>query len=577
MPVLAGWLLLVAGLGVAAIGVEGKVQPSLLLVPGTESSHWEQVRKGSFNESLIVLLAGPAREIDRQGPRLAAALEARPGTRAISPWTASAEQLRRLRPSPTQAAIDIDLKLPPGGNINTVVEPLDRFVKSHVQPPLHEYLAGIPSLGSEVNKSSIDALHKGEMIAVPILILVVLLIFRSPIAAGIPLLIAGGTVVMGFGLISLILSFTNLDAVVLSAASMLGLALGVDYSLLIVTRFRSCLAEGYAPRQAASIAANTAGRTANFAGFVLLAITVVAFLLSPGSILLSMAIGMSVVTVLSMLGAILLAPAMTSLLGHRVNRWQIGGPPAEDGGLIARIVARVSGRAALATGLLAVVLGLLASPVLGLETTPPDPRVLPKGSEGLAAFDALRAAHFGPEIDVALAAPNGTLLDPGRLREIAGLEQAIARLPLVKAVTGPGLIADATADLRRAPEQIGRSRRDLAAAQDELSTRSRQLDRARREARVQADDVARGLRSAEGLLANGKSLLSAAGSHAGDVTRLRTGLSAAQAGARELASGTRTLSSQAQLLAGALGEIQKRVQALVPAIVQGQSALSDAE
>ena len=91
----------------------------------------------------------------------------------------------------------------------------------------------------------------------------------------------------------------------LSAASMLGLALGVDYSLLIVTRFRSSLAEGHAPRQAASIAANTAGRTANFAGIVLLAITAVAFFLSPGTILLSMAIGMSVVTVLSMLGAIL--------------------------------------------------------------------------------------------------------------------------------------------------------------------------------------------------------------------------------------------------------------------------------
>ena len=108
---------------------------------------------------------------------------------------------------------------------------------------------------------------------------------------------------------------------------MLGLALGVDYSLLIVTRFRSSLAEGHAPRQAASIAANTAGRTANFAGIVLLAITAVAFFLSPGTILLSMAIGMSVVTVLSMIGAIVVAPAATSLLGHRVNKWQIGGAP----------------------------------------------------------------------------------------------------------------------------------------------------------------------------------------------------------------------------------------------------------
>jgi putative drug exporter of the RND superfamily len=577
VPVLVGWVVIVAALGLAARSAEDRVQPSLLFVPGTESTHWRDVRKGSFNESLIALLVGPAAAIDKQGPRLATALQARPGTRAISPWSANVKQLQALRPSPTQAAISIDLKIPPGGNINTVVGPLERFVQSNVRPPLRAHVAGIPSLGSEVNKSSIEALHKGEMIAIPILILVVLLVFRSPIAAAIPLLIAGGTVVMGFGVISLIAARTSLDAVALSAASMLGLALGVDYSLLIVTRFRSSLAEGHPPRQAASIAANTAGRTASFAGMVLLAITVVAFLLSPGSILLSMAIGMSVVTVLSMLGAILLAPAMTSLLGHRVNRWQFGGAPSEEGGLIARIVARVSGRAALATGLLAALLLVVAAPVLGIQTTPPDPRVLPKNSEGLKAFDALRAAHFGPEIDVALAAPNGTLLDPGRLQKITDLEHAIARLPLIKAVTGPGLIADATAGVRRAPKQIGKSRKDLVSAQDELTARSRQLNRARKEARRQADDVARGLQSAQALLNNGSSLLAAAGSHTGDVNRLRTGLTAAQDGATQLASGTRTLSSQAKLLAGALGEVQKRVDSLVPAIVTGQTALRDAE
>ena len=61
---------------------------------------------------------------------------------------------------------------------------------------------------------------------------------------------------------------------------------------------------------------------------MLLAITAVAFLLSPGTVLLSMALGMSVVTVLSMIGAILVAPAATSLLGHRINKWQIGRAPA---------------------------------------------------------------------------------------------------------------------------------------------------------------------------------------------------------------------------------------------------------
>jgi putative drug exporter of the RND superfamily len=577
VPVLVGWALVVLALGLIGRGVEGKVQPSLLFIPGTESSHWRDVRKGSFNESLIVLLVGPAREIERQGPRLGDALQRRPGTRAISAWSPRAKQVQALRPSPTEAAISIDLRIPPGGNINTVIGPLEDFVHAQVHPPVRAHLAGIPSLGSEVNKSSIDALHKGELIAAPILILVLLLVFRSPVAAGVPLLIAAGTVVMGFGVISLILKFADLDAVALSAASMIGLALGVDYSLLIVTRFRSSLAAGDAPKQAASIAANTAGRTANFAGMVLLAITVVAFFLSPGTILLSMAIGMSVVTVLSMIGAIVVTPAAVSLLGHRVNKWQLGRAPAEEGGAISRIVARVSRRAALAAALLVALLLLIAAPVLGIETTPADPRVLPKDSPGLAAFYALRKAHFGPEIDIALAAPRGTLLDPERLAQIGHLERQIKALPLIRAVTGPGLIADATSQVRQAPKQIGKSRRDLTAAESELTSRSRQLDRARREARRQALDVAHGLGTARRLLDSGQGMLAAATSHTGDVNSLKLGLSAAQDGARQLADGTRTLSRKARLLADALGEIRTRVDGLVPAIVTGQSALRQAQ
>jgi RND superfamily putative drug exporter len=577
VAVLVGWAVVVLAFGLIGRGVEGKVQPSLLFIPGTESAHWRDVRKGSFNESLIVLLVGPAREINRQGPALAAALDRRAGTRAISAWSPRAKQVRALRPAPTEAAISVDLRIPPGGNINTVIGPLEHFVSSQVRPPVKAHLAGIPSLGSEVNKSSIDALHKGELIAAPILILVLLLVFRSPIAAGVPLLIAGGTVVMGFGVISLILKFASLDAVSLSAASMIGLALGVDYSLLIVTRFRASLAQGDAPKQAASIAANTAGRTANFAGMVLLAITVVAFFMSPGTILLSMAVGMSVVTILSMVGAIVVTPAAVSLLGHRVNKWQLGRPPGEQGGVISRIVARVSRRAAIATLLLVALLLLSAAPVLGIQTTPADPRVLPKDSPGLAAFYALRKAHFGPEIDVALAAPSGTLLDPTRLAQIGHLERQIKALPLIRAVTGPGLIADATSEVRNAPKQIGKSRRDLVSAESELTSRSRQLEQAQREARRQAGDVARGLGTAKHLLDSGQGLLNAASSHTGDVSRLKLGLSAAQDGARQLVEGTRTLSRKARLLAGALGEIRTRVDGLVPAIVSGQAALRQAQ
>jgi uncharacterized membrane protein YdfJ with MMPL/SSD domain len=171
------------------------------------------------------------------------------------------------------------------------------------------------------------------MIALPVLIIVLLLVFRSPIAAAIPLLIALGTLEAGSGILSIVTNFTSLDAVALNLASMIGLALGVDYSLLIVTRFREGLAQGRSARDAASLAAHTAGRTAVFAGTVLIAIMLVAFFLSPGTVLLSASVGAIVVTLLSMIGVALVTPAVVGLVGHRVNKWQLGGSGVEqDGG-----------------------------------------------------------------------------------------------------------------------------------------------------------------------------------------------------------------------------------------------------
>jgi RND superfamily putative drug exporter len=176
----------------------------------------------------------------------------------VSPWSPHAKQVEALRPSPHQAAITVDVRVPPGGNITTVIRPLQDYVHAHVRPPLQAHLAGIPSLGTELNESSIHALRQGELIAAPILIVVLLLVFRSPVAAAIPLIMGQGTVFAAFGVISIILDFASLDAISLSLASGVGLALGVDYSLLIITRFREALDDGMAPRQAASLAANTA-------------------------------------------------------------------------------------------------------------------------------------------------------------------------------------------------------------------------------------------------------------------------------------------------------------------------------
>ena len=271
----------------------------------------------------------------------------------------------------------LDLEIPPGQTRSTVVPPLKRFVEQRLRDPIEPHFAGEAPLGRDINEATTEGAHKAELLAAPILIVVLLLVFRSPIAAAIPLIMGQGTVFASFGVISILLEWTKLDAVALSLASGIGLALGVDYSLLIITRFREGLEKGYSVRQAASISANTAGRTALSAGFLLVAIMLASFFLSPGSVLLSSAVGAIVAALLSMVSAALVTPAAVVLLGHNVNRWPLGRGRQGGRGLTG-LVTRVTRRPVFAASVVLAALILLASPVASMEMIPPTPASFPR-------------------------------------------------------------------------------------------------------------------------------------------------------------------------------------------------------
>ena len=280
------------------MGVEDKVQPPAAR-PGTEPARWDAIRKATTVRTRWSCSGDPRRSSTARARASPATSPCVP-TPAPSPWSAGADS-RRLRPEPDTALIALDLKIRRGGP-GTIVPPLLAFIDERVEPPVESHVSGEAPLGKELNEATTEGAHKAELIAAPVLVIVLLLVFRSPVAAAIPLIMGQATVLASFGVVSIILSFTSLDAIALSLASGVGLALGVDYSLLIITRFREALDDGLAPRQAASLAANTAGRTAVFAGTVLVAIMMVSFFLSPGTVLLSSAVGSIVSAMLSMIG-----------------------------------------------------------------------------------------------------------------------------------------------------------------------------------------------------------------------------------------------------------------------------------
>ena len=141
---------------------------------------------------------------------------------------------------------------------------------------------GFATLSRAIQDESITAGERAELIALPILLIVLLLVFRSPVAAAIPLGFGAIAVFTSRGLLAILTNWFDVDALALTVCTMMGLALGVDYALLMVSRFREELAEGADPIDAAWTTRRTAGRTTVFAGSTLVLSMLVALFVVPG-------------------------------------------------------------------------------------------------------------------------------------------------------------------------------------------------------------------------------------------------------------------------------------------------------
>jgi RND superfamily putative drug exporter len=536
--VIAVWLVFVAVFTVIGLNVTDKLLPSNLNVPGTGQYHAFQLSKGHFPEQeAAVLLKGPPAALDAQGPALTRALALRPYTRAVSPWSAGAgDSAKTLRPKPGEALIAVALDIPKGENASTIIPPFKRFVAQRLSPPIQYYLSGTAVIQEDLNRTLVHSIEHAELLALPILVIVLLLVFRSPLAAAIPLIMGQGTVYAGYGVLKVIAEHQNVDAVAFNMVSMVGLALGVDYSLLIVNRYREALKEGMAPRQAATLAGNTAGRTANFAGFTLLGIMIVVIFLSPGTVMLSGSLGAVIVTILSMAGAAIVTPAWVRLLGHRVNAFNWGPAAAPEGtGRISRIVDTLARRPALVAAAVLGIIGLMAAPALALQTIPPDPRTLPKDDKALHDFYTFRTAGFGPAIMVILDTPNGSITDLKRLNQIQDFQQRLSRLQYAKSVLGPGTLQPTAKQFNDTPKGLAKLQKQLKEGKVALAQLQSGLGRA-------ANGVGQ-LRNGLSRAANGASRLEAGSGQAlAGSQQLQSGTARARAGARQLAAGSSRLS-----------------------------------
>ena len=185
-------------------------------------------------------------------------------------------------------------------------------------PNIKLEITGETPLNFDLRKVSADDVTHAEERAMPVTLVLLVLAFGSLVAALLPLGVGLLSISMALGAAALLAHFLQLSILVQNLATMLGLGLGIDYALLMVSRFREALAEGYDPGPAADIAAGQAGRTLIISATTV-AIGFSALLIVPISELRSIGIAGLMVTALSVMLCTSILPWALSLLGHRID------------------------------------------------------------------------------------------------------------------------------------------------------------------------------------------------------------------------------------------------------------------
>lgn len=257
-------------------------------------------------------------------------------------------------------------------------------------------LAGGPSFYADIQIVSETDLQRSELISLPLAAIVLLLVFGSAVAAGLPLAVGGATVLVALAAIFGVAQATRMSIFVLNLTTLLGLGLGVDYSLLLVSRFREELGRGAKLGDAVQRTVATAGRAVFFSGVTVM-LGLAGLALFDFAILRSIGIAGAITVAIAVASSVTLMPAILSILGPRVNRLAIrrlGSGKVNERGPWARLARAVMRRpVAVALPTLALLIAL-GTPWLGVRFNAPDGSILPERVPSRQALDALTDA-FG--------------------------------------------------------------------------------------------------------------------------------------------------------------------------------------
>jgi putative drug exporter of the RND superfamily len=414
--------------------------------PASESSRAADTIKRAFGKQqpdLVFLVTARSGTVD--DPAVGAAAEEltrklaaeKKVARAVSYWSLGSPPPLRSEDG-RQALVLVSLR----GSEDQVQEAArDLSPKyGHDSGPITVRVGGFAEVFRQVNHEVEADLLRAELIAFPITLLLMILVFGSLVAAGLPLVVGAIAIVGTFLVLLIVSSLTEVSIFALNLTTGLGLGLAIDYSLFIVSRYREELHNGLAPHNAVVRTVQTAGKTVSFSALTV-AVALAALLVFPLAFLRSFAYAGIGVALLAGVGAVVSLPALLAVLGPRVNSLRLlrrDPKPVGEGvwHRIAMIVMRRPVPIAVAIIALLILLGL---PFLRIQFGLPDDRVLPSSASSRQVQDDIRTRFVSNEA-LTLQVVATHIGDPGaRADEIDRYAVALSRAPgaaRVDALTG---------------------------------------------------------------------------------------------------------------------------------------------
>jgi RND superfamily putative drug exporter len=360
----------------------------------------------------------------------------------------------QISPDGRSALVEFEIRGEKGDaaeKIDPILAQVDAAQKAHPQLFIGEF--GYASAAKAIETTAEDDLGKAGILSLPVTLVILVLAFGALMAAGIPLLLALTAVFATFGLLAVSSQFVPVAMQASAVVLLIGLAVGVDYSLFYLRRAREERAAGRSSRDAIEIAAATSGRAVLVSGLTVMT-AMAGMFLTNDRIFASLAVATITVVAIAMLGSLTVLPALLSRLGDKVDRGHVpfvGRLRRDDGDgrIWGAIVDRVLRRPVLSAVLAGGLLVALAIPALQLRLAQPGPDTFPKSLPAVQAYDHMQEAFPGTALPANVVVQAPDVNDPAmqaaieRLRERA-LASGRMHEPITVEVNDAGTVANIT-------------------------------------------------------------------------------------------------------------------------------------